>query len=701
MAEDEALISQSDIADRAGLTTAAVSNWRRRFRDFPSPVQETGAVALFRQADVQRWMSRHGKRFDTPSVDQLVRSALNRTRGTVRPEEAAEAGMILLGYLALALQLNEDEPAALRSAIDAHPPMLEEHLWRLARKAERLGLAEAFTPDAQPSLWVDSGSFLSEVADLAQAYGVAEVFEALLAAAARGSRGTGESTTPSSIAELIISLVAPTTGTVVDLACGQGTLLLAAGQKATAPPTLIGQDVNAAACHITRLRMFVHGLPAHVVQGDSLTGDSLPNVQGDLVVTDPGFGMYWNPGRAWAQERFRFGVPPRSRADLAWVQVGISKLRPNGLAMIILPLGSLSRGGTEGEIRRGLIEARCVQAVITLPSGLYPTTSTQVALWIMRRPGQRDNEGVLLLDASRLGSRVQGRTELTDADIAAIESCVRTWRQRGEVPGHGILRATTVPVSSLLERGGVLNPVHWIKDRAEDPEQLLTRVNIAKGDLDAAGAAFGRAAFSIPRLRSEEHQANDGQATRKISDLTTLIRPRRIDPDVIGTGSTPLIRPKDLGPDLAVTPSEQVDLKLVGGRVELTRPGDVLVIADGSRLRAGVDHVGGAAVSAPLVILRPRADSMDSIVLAALITSIAPRHAVGTAVKNADLPAMQIPYPDMRTTRWLAKALNALGEQRRQALAAVQAINEIRTDLIQGLSSQALMLPEALDEEEQ
>jgi hypothetical protein len=683
MAEDEALVSQSDIADRAGLTTAAVSNWRRRFPDFPSPVQETGAVALFRQADVQRWMSRHGKRFDTPSVEQLVRSVLNRTRGTIRPEEAAEAGMILLGYLALAPRLNGDEPSALRSAIDARPPMLEEYLWRLARKAEGLGLAETFTPDAQPSLWADSGSFLSEVADLAQAYGVAEVFEALLAAAARGSRGTGESTTPSSIAELITSLVVPITGTVVDLACGQGTLLLAAGRRATAPPTLIGQDVNA------------------VVQGDSLTGDSLPNVQGDLVVADPGFGMYWNPGRAWARERFRFGVPPRSRADLAWVQVGISKLRPNGLAMIILPFGSLSRGGTEGEIRRRLIEAKCVHAVITLPSGLYPTTSTQVALWIMRRPGQRDDEGVLLLDASRLGTRVQGRTELTDADIAAIESCFRTWRQRGEMPSHGALRATTVPVSALLERGGVLNPGHWIKDQADDPEQLLTRVNIAAGDLDAAGTAFARAAFSVPRLICEEHQANDGLPIRKIGDLTTLIRPRRIDPDVIGTGSTPLIRPKDLGPDLAVTPSEQVDLKLVAGRVELTRPGDVLVITDGSRLRAGVNQAGGAAVSAPLVILRPRPDSMDPIVLAALITSIAPHYAAGTAVKHADLSSVQIPCPDLRTTRWLAKALNALGEQRRQALAAVQAIDEIRTDLIQGLGSQALKLPEVLDQEEQ
>jgi N-6 DNA Methylase len=382
------------------------------------------------------------------------------------------------------------------------------------------------------------------------------------------------------------------------------------------------------------------------------------------------------------------------------VQVGIGNLRPNGLAMIILPLGSLFRGGAEGEIRRRLIEAHCVQAVITLPSGLYPTTSAPVALLIVGRPGQRDDEGVLLLDASRLGSRSQGRTELSDAAIIAIDNCFRTWRLRGEVIDHDAVRATVVPVSALLERGGVLNPARWIKGPADDPERLLTRVNAAKEDLEAAGTAFARAAFPIPRLVGEEHQASDEQPICKISDLATLIRPRRIDPEMVGSGSTPLIRPKDLGPDLAVTPSEQVDLKLVAGRVELTQPGDILVIADGSRPRVGVDHVGGAAVSAPLVVLRPRPDSMDPIVLAALITSVAPTYAAGTAVKLADLSALQIPCPDARTARWLARALNALGEQRRQALAAVQAVDELRGVLVEGFGSRLLRLDDDMLDEE-
>ena len=84
-------------------------------------------------------------------------------------------------------------------------------------------------------------------------------------------------------------------------------------------------------------------------------------------------------------------------------------------------------------------------------------------------------------------------------------------------------------------------------------------------------------------------------------------------------------------------------------------------------------------MSAPLLILRPRSDSIDPIVLAALISSISPRYAAGTSVKHVDLAELEVPCPDADMTRWLKKALGALGQQRRQATAAVQATDELRT----------------------
>ena len=107
MSDNDALVSLADLAEMAGVSRPAVSNWRRRNPDFPSPVAETGATSLFRLGDLRLWMANHGKRLDVRSVDQLVWSALNPARGAVLPEEAAQAGMSLLGYLALALQLDK------------------------------------------------------------------------------------------------------------------------------------------------------------------------------------------------------------------------------------------------------------------------------------------------------------------------------------------------------------------------------------------------------------------------------------------------------------------------------------------------------------------------------------------------------------------------------------------------------------------
>ena len=70
-----------------------------------------------------------------------------------------------------------------------------------------------------------------------------------------------------------------------------------------------------------------------------------------------------------------------------------------------------------------------------------------------------------------------------------------------------------------------------------------------------------------------------------------------------------------------------------------------------------------------------------------------PNYAVGTAVKHEDLPALQILCPDPGTTRWLAKALDVPGEQRRRALAVIQAIDELRTGSHLGLGTRALKLP--------
>jgi len=298
------------------------------------------------------------------------------------PENAAEAGMAVLGYAVAAAYRTDNVQDVLHAIVNSDSLSLRQFLSDLARQVKSAGLPHlAGDHFVARSRWDDHASFFQEVSRLALELGVADVFEALLTASARGFRGAGENTTPVSIARLLVAL-APIRGTVLDFACGQGTLLLSAALAAPAGErlTLVGVDINDAARRLAQVRLLVHGFEAQITTGDSLHGNSQPGGPADLIVVDPPFGLNWRPKELAASDHLPFGVPPRSAADLAWVQRAIGTLRRGGQALIVTSMGPLFRGGLEAEIRRRLVEAGCVRAVIALPPGLYPHTAIPVAV---------------------------------------------------------------------------------------------------------------------------------------------------------------------------------------------------------------------------------------------------------------------------------------------------------------------------------
>jgi type I restriction-modification system DNA methylase subunit/predicted DNA-binding transcriptional regulator AlpA len=702
--DDDALVSLADVAEMAGVTRPAVSNWRSRHLDFPKPVEETGATSLFRLGDIKAWTVKHRKRLDVRSVDQLVWSALNPERGTVLPEEAAQEGMILLAYLALVRRIGLQRSSGMRAPItDDDPQKLVTFLADLDRQAWLHDPSEIF-PVRMGATWSrPSRPFLAKLFDLAVQHGASEVFDALIAAVGRGARGEGDHTTPAGLVELIMSLADPIRGVMVDPACGYGTLLVAASKESDSRLTLIGQDIDPRACEVTRLRMFVHGLSADISQGDTLRARrpsglvaSIDTAVADLVVADPSLAMSWHPGLA-DTERMRYGIPPASRSEMAWLQDGISRLRPGGRAMFVLGNGATFRGGVEGEIRRRLIESRSVCVIVALPPALYPTASIPVSLWILTKPSRfgpgLPDDSLLLVDAARLGKRRgKTRTELAAPDIAAITACVRDWETFGQVTAEGGVRAVAVPVNSVLDAGGNLSPARWVEDPAVDPVRLLRRIAAAESELHAAAAAFRDAASSIPSLEVEYAEPAANRAIRKLTDLAEIVRPRRIAPDLIGLGATPLIRTHDVGQGLAIIPSGHADAQQTPDRIDLTQPGDIVVVVDGAKPRAAVDHAGGAAVGAPLQILRVRRAAIDPVILAALVSAVAPRFTAGTAIAHLDLAALEVPIPDAETAGRLGRALEELDEQRHQAVAAVTAIDELKAGLVDALSSPVIRL---------
>ncbi|MFF1810761.1 type I restriction-modification system subunit M [Streptomyces sp. NPDC058251] len=275
-----------------------------------------------------------------------------------------------------------------------------------------------------------------------------EVYEYFLGnfARAEGKRG-GEFYTPQSVVRLIVEILEPYEGRVYDPACGSGGMFVQAakfieahaGRAHKADISVFGQELNERTWRLGKMNLAIHGIDGNLAPrwGDTFADDKHPDLKADFVMANPPFNI-----KDWARDegdpRWRYGVPPKSNANYAWLQHMISKLGERGTAGIVLANGSMSsQQSGEGEIRQALVEADLVACMVAMPSQLFRTTSIPACLWFLakdktpqgaKRLDDRRGE-ILFIDARNMGEMVD-RTErvLREADLAKIAGVYHAWR---------------------------------------------------------------------------------------------------------------------------------------------------------------------------------------------------------------------------------------------------------------------------------
>jgi type I restriction enzyme M protein len=310
--------------------------------------------------------------------------------------------------------------------------------------------------------------------------------------ASTSGKKAGEFYTPPEVSHLMALLVEPKEGDeICDPTCGSGSLLMKCGQlirKQTGSKkyALHGQEAIGSTWALAKMNMFLHGEDNHRIEwGDTLRNPKLLDGEGrlkhfDIVVANPPFSL-----EKWGQEsaasdkfnRFRRGLPPRTKADYAFILHMIETMKPGtGRMAVVVPHGVLFRGAAEGRIRKQLIEENLLDTVIGLPEKLFYGTGIPAAVLVFRKKKQDDK--VLFINASRAYQDGKNQNLLRPQDLQKI---LDTSAARQSVDKYAYL--ATLP--EIAKNDYNLNIPRYVDTFVEEEEIDLMEVRAERDTLQA------------------------------------------------------------------------------------------------------------------------------------------------------------------------------------------------------------------------
>ena len=221
--------------------------------------------------------------------------------------------------------------------------------------------------------------------------------------------------------------------------------------------------------------------------GDTLRSPKLLEndqlIRFDVVVANPPFSLK-NWGHDELQEdkygRFEWGLPTRSKGDYAFLSHMLSTAkRGTGRVAVVVPHGVLFRGGSEGKIRRQLIEQHLLDAVIGLPNNLFFGTGIPAAVLVFDRARETNGkEEVLFVDASAHFASGKNQNRLREEDLERIVSLYERYRAGEFEPGVVEDKyAYLAPLSEMADNDFNLNIPRYVDTFEPEPPVDMAAVS--------------------------------------------------------------------------------------------------------------------------------------------------------------------------------------------------------------------------------
>ncbi|MGN9846931.1 N-6 DNA methylase [Nonomuraea sp. H19] len=523
MMGNDVTVTSAEIARLAGIDRAVVSNWRRRYEDFPSPVAGTAASPLFSLDQIETWLRARGSKVRL-SVEGRVWQQLRALGDDLRLSEVLTATGHFLRYLQtghwVRLAQESDE-------------VVEAEVAREIRKSPegRIGFPAVLPPRTAPILRV--------VAELAEAQGAATLFE-FFTGRFLEAHHRSFAATPPALAALMTRLVGEDVQTVFDPACGTGTLLVAA----TSPGRrVLGQELDPDLARLAAVRLALTTDKAEVQAGDALRADAFVGTLADVVICNPPFNERdWGHDELAADPRWEYGLPPRAESELAWIQHALAHVKQGGVVAVLMPVAAASRRSGR-RIRSDLIRKGALRAVIGVPAAMASTAGIPAHLWLLRRPLPSDHAPSTVLFA--------------EIEADRPDEVVTAWEQYQREPLVEPFVGQAVPVLDLLDDETDLTPsLHLVQGKTTPGDVMALTKEIEQ---------------RLSKVRRFLPSALDGPSSTTFS-LTTV-------GDLVNAGVITVVRPGKseevlCAPgDLVVTPGgERFQVQVAAEPIPVTPP---------------------------------------------------------------------------------------------------------------------------------
>ncbi len=320
-------------------------------------------------------------------------------------------------------------------------------------------------------------------------------------AMSEGQRG-GEFFTPTSLVKLIVEIIEPFHGRILDPACGSGGMFVQSeefirnhrqnGNRGHI--SIHGVERVAETIRLCKMNLAVHGHEGDIKQANSYYEDPHRSLgKFDFVMANPPFNVdRVDMERIKDDPRFPFGMPRVDNANYLWIQLFLSSLNDTGKAGFVMANSAADARASELEIRKQIIESRAVDVMISIASNFFYTVTLPCTLWFFDKSKQNtDRHGtVLFIDARNLYQQVsRAHREFTPMQLEFLANIARLYRNEEtdnrynsaellkthfpdvryvDVPG--LCKAATV--EEIEAQGWSLNPGRYVGVATQETEDF-------------------------------------------------------------------------------------------------------------------------------------------------------------------------------------------------------------------------------------